>query len=133
VLGDKIGEESGRVIGTRVLASDTGPKMEITYQMQATFLGVEGTDTATYSNVLRSNGTLHGEGNGVVMTAEGPATWTGAGVGHPTGEGMGATFRGAVYFETRSAALDRLNHSAAVYEFSVDGDGNCRCDFWEWS
>jgi hypothetical protein len=133
MLGDKVGQESGQVIGTRVLASDTGPKLETTFQMQTNLLGVEGTETGTYWSVLRQDGTLYGEGNGVVMTAEGPATWKGAGVGHPTGEGMGATFRGAVYFETRSASLDRLNHSAAVYEFAIDGDGKCRNDVWLWS
>jgi hypothetical protein len=47
MLGDKIGEESGQVIGTRVLASDTGPKMETTIQMQGSLLGVETNDTAT--------------------------------------------------------------------------------------
>src|SRR5438105_729044 len=70
MLGDKIGEESGQVIGTRVLASDTGPKLETTFQMQANLLGVEGTDIGTYWSVLRPDGTLYGEGNGVVMTAE---------------------------------------------------------------
>jgi hypothetical protein len=133
MLGDKVGQESGQVIGTRVLASDTAPKMETTFQMQGSLLGVEIMDTGTYWTMLRADGTLYGEGSGIVMTAEGPATWKGAGVGHPTGEGMGATFRGAIYFETSSASLDRLNHCAAVYEFAVDADGKCRSDVWEWS
>jgi hypothetical protein len=85
-----------------------------------------------YWSMLRPDGTLYGEGSGIVMTAEGPATWKGAGVGHPTGEGMGATFRGAIYFETRAGPLDRLNHSAVVYEFAVDPDGKCRTQVWEW-
>jgi hypothetical protein len=133
MLGEKIGQEAGQVIGTRVLSSDTGPRIETTFQNQGTVLGVECTHTGTYWSVLRSDGTLYGEGNGIVMTAEGVATWRGAGVGHPTGEGLAAAFRGAVYFETGSAALDRLNHCAAVYEFAIDADGKCRNDIWEWS
>ena len=133
MLGDKVGQESGQVIGTRVLASDTEPRLETTIQMQGSLLGVETMDTATYWSTLRADGTLYGEGTGIVMTAEGPATWKGAGVGHPTGEGMATTFRGAIYFETRSASLERLNHCAAVYEFSVDADGKCRTDVWEWT
>ena len=133
MLGDKITQETGQVIGTRVLASDTGPKLETTFQAQGTVLGVQGTDTGTYWSVLRADGTLYGEGNGVLMTAEGVATWKGAGVGHPSGEGMGASFRGAVYFETSSATLDRLNHCAAVYEFAIDADGKCHNEVWEWT
>ncbi len=38
MLGDKIGQEIGQVIGTRVLASDTGPKLETTIQMQGNLL-----------------------------------------------------------------------------------------------
>jgi hypothetical protein len=133
MLRDKIGQASGQVIGTRVLASDAGPRLETTFQAQATVLGVEGTDTATYWSRLRADGTVYGEGNGVLMTSEGAATYTAAGVGHPTGEGMGVSFRGAVYFETNASALDRLNHCAAIYEFAIDADGKCNYEVWEWS
>jgi len=133
MLGDKLGEESGQVIGTRVLPGDAGPRMETTIQMQGNLLGVDTADTATYWSMLRSDGTLYGEGTGIVMTAEGPATWKGAGVGQPTGEGMGASFRGAIYFETQAPSLERLNRCAALYEFSVDGDGKCRTEVWAWT
>jgi hypothetical protein len=133
VLGDKIAQESGQVIGTRVLPSDAGPKLETTFQAHGAILGVDGTDTGTYWTVLRADGTFYGEGSGVLMTPEGVATWKGAGVGHPSGEGMGASFRGAVYFETNAPALDRMNHCAAVYEFAIDPDGKCHNEVWEWS
>jgi hypothetical protein len=35
MLGDKLGQESGQVIGTRVLAGDVGPRMETTIQIDA--------------------------------------------------------------------------------------------------
>jgi hypothetical protein len=133
MLGDKLGQESGQVIGTRILASDAGPRMETTIQMQGSVLGVDTNDTATYWSMLRPDGTMYGEGSGIVMTAEGPATWRGAGVGHPSGEGLGGTFRGAIYYETTAPSLERLNHCAAVYEFVIDADGKCRTEVWEWS
>ena len=44
-MGDKIGEGSGKVIGTRVLPAGRYVKMEITIRTQATYLGRRGIDT----------------------------------------------------------------------------------------
>jgi hypothetical protein len=45
---------------------------------------------------------------------------------------MGASFRGAIYFGTQVASLDRPKRCTALYEFSVDVDGKCRTEVWEW-
>jgi len=135
MLGEKIGEESGQVIGTRVLPGDAGGiEMEASFQAQGRILGVDGVDTGTYVSRMRPDGTIYGEGQGLLVTADGDfATWKGSGVGHPTGEGMAIQFRGALYYETSSEALDRLNHIVGIYEYDVDADGKTHAVLWEWS
>ena len=72
MLGEQIGEERGKITGRRVLPSDgPGPKIEVSFQAAAKFLGVDATDIGTYWAVLQANGTLYGEGQGVIMTAQG--------------------------------------------------------------
>ena len=75
--------------GRRVLPSDGhGPKVEVSFQASAKVLGIEATDIGTYSAVLQANGTLYGEGRGLLMTAQGEVVeWTGAGRGRVTEQG----------------------------------------------
>jgi hypothetical protein len=133
MLGDKIGAESGKVTVQRVLPNlGGGPKMEISFQATGTLLGANETDTGTYWSVVRPDGTLYGEGQGVVMGKGGEmATWTGQGVGTIQKDGS-VSYRGAVYFQSSSAAWSRLNAIAAIYEYQVDAQGNTRAEFWEW-
>ena len=59
-----------------------GPKMEITFEGSRTLLGVEGTETVTYCSVVRPDGSVYGEGQGIIMGKQGErATWAGQGVG----------------------------------------------------
>ena len=83
MLGEKIGEESGKVTSQRVLPNPAGaPKMETSFQATGTILGVPHTTRATYQSVMRPDGAVYGEGNGVAMSKEGDmATWVGQGVG----------------------------------------------------
>lgn len=84
MLGEKLGGESGRVTSQRVLPNPCGaPKMETSFQATGTILGVSETDTGTYWAVLRPDGTLYGEGQGILMGKGGEmATWVGQGNGH---------------------------------------------------
>jgi hypothetical protein len=59
------------------------------------------------------------------------ATWIGQGVGVIKKAGS-VSFRGAVYYQSASPAWLRLNSVAAIFEFEVDTQGNCRGDTWEW-
>src|SRR5437667_12054186 len=81
MLGDKIGDGSGKITSQRVLANPGGgPKMESSFQANGSLLGVKFRETGTYWTVVRPDGTLFGEGQGVVTTADGKlATWTGHG------------------------------------------------------
>ena len=134
MLGDKIANGQGRVTGTRILPPDgPGPTVEASIQGSGTYLGVATTDMWTYQQVMRPDGTIVGEGRGVSMTADGEVvTWTGQGVGRPTGRGAGVAYRTAVFGQTASHKLARLNQVVLVGEYDVDEDGSYRYEAWEW-
>ncbi len=131
--GEKICEETGKVTSQRVLPNPGGgPKMETSFQASSTLLGIKASSTGTYSSVVRPDGTLYGEGQGIVMSNEGDlATWVGQGVGTIKKEGA-VSYRGAVYYQSSSARWSRLNSVAAIFEYEVDSQGNTRSQFWEW-
>jgi hypothetical protein len=131
--GEKIGEESGKVTSRRVLPNPGGsPKMETSAQTDSTLLGVKATNTITYWSVVRPDGTLYGEGQGIVMGKEGDlATWVGQGVGTIKDDGA-VSYRGAVYYQSSSPKWSRLNSVAAIFEHEVDTEGNVRSQTWEW-
>lgn len=136
MLGEKIGELRGKVIGQRILPSDDSrPRAETSFQISGSVLGVEATIMGTYLSVVRPDGTVYGEcpWQGTIMTRDGEmGTWSAAGVGRFTGEGAGVSLRGAVYFQIASQKLARLNEIALPYEWDIDAEGNAKCDLWEW-
>jgi hypothetical protein len=133
MLGEKIGSETGKVISRRVHPNaGGGPKMETSFQATGTLLGVSHTTIATYCAAARGDGTLYGEGQAVVMGKGGEmATWVGQGIGSLKKDGS-VSYRGAVYYHSASPAWSRLNSVAAIFEFEMDKDGNCRDESWEW-
>jgi hypothetical protein len=65
MLGDKIGETSGKITSQRVLPNlGGGPKTESSFQAKGSLLGVNLKETGTYWTAVRSDGTLYGEGQG---------------------------------------------------------------------
>ncbi len=133
MLGEKIGESSGKVTSQRVLPNPGGgPKMETSFQGVGSMLGVNETETATYTAMLRPDGSLYGEGQGIVMSKEGDtATWVGQGVGTFKKDGA-ISYRGAIYVQSASPKWARLNSQAVVYEYEVDAQGNTRSQLFEW-
>jgi len=101
MLGGKIGETSGKVTSPRVFPNPGGgPKMETSFQAKGSLLGTDVTETGTYCSVVRPDGTLYGEGQGVMMAKDGKmATWIGQGVGTMKKDGT-VSYRGAVYYQT---------------------------------
>jgi hypothetical protein len=72
MLGEKIGEISGKVTMQRVLPNLGGyPKMETSFQATGSVLGTNIKDTGTYCTVVRPDGTLYGEGQSVMITKDG--------------------------------------------------------------
>ncbi|MFJ9829708.1 hypothetical protein ACIRSU_35820 [Streptomyces sp. NPDC101160] len=134
LIGELIGEERGETTGMRVLSTDGGhPVMEASFQSTGTMLGVPVKDIGTYESVLRPDGTLWGEGQGVAMTQQGETfTWHGSGVGRVNQDGH-VSWRGAIFFETVAERFTKLNSLAGVFEFEVDADGKADAKLYEWS
>ncbi|MFI8828642.1 hypothetical protein [Streptomyces sp. NPDC053431] len=133
MLGDLIGEEQGETTGIRVLSTDGGhPVLEASFQATGTLLGTGVKDMGTYESVMRADGTLFGEGQGVIMTQGGDTvTWHGSGVGRLDEAGT-VHWRGAIFWETAAAAFSRLNATAGVFEFETDESGKATAKVYEW-
>ena len=134
MLGEKIGEATGKVTNRRVLPSESGmPTVEVSFQATAKLYGIDVMEMGTYRSVMKPGGGIYGEGQGLIVTTDGDAaTWRGAGVGKPTGKGMSVSYRGAVYYETTSPKLSRLNNLCAVFDYEVDDAGNTHSILSEW-
>ena len=136
MLGEKIGESAGKVTGMRMLPGDDYRylKMEVTIQETGRLFGMDGSNMGTYTAFERVPGQIYGEGQGIVMTADGEsAIWNGHGVGRMTGEGMGMSFRFSVAYQAGSSGnLSRLNSVLVIGEHEVDADGNTKTTSWEW-
>jgi hypothetical protein len=134
MLGEQIGEETGQITGTRVLPDEgAGPKVEVSFQTSGTIFGIHESDMGTYVSTARPDGTLFGEGQGIIMTDDGEVvTWRGQGVGRMTGHGMAASWRASIYGQTTSERLARINTIAGVIEFEVDESGKLSSRSWEW-
>jgi len=133
MLGELLLEEKGKISGYRVVPSrGGGQRVEVSFQASGKVLGIEHRTLATYWSVVQPNGFLYGEGQGVVMTKDGDrATWVGQGAGRFK-PGGGVSWRGAVYYQTASAKLARLNGIAAVFEYETDANDNTSGKLWEW-
>ncbi|MGA2631453.1 MAG: hypothetical protein ABSG54_14740 [Terriglobia bacterium] len=132
MLGEQIGESRGKRTARRVLSVDGGFKVEVSFESNGKVVGLDVNEIATYCSVSRPDGSLYGEGQGLIITQDGEAaTWKGQGVGKFVGGGA-VSYRGAVYYSTASPKLARLNTVAAIFEFDVDVQGNTHSKFWEW-
>ena len=132
MLGEQIGESRGKRSGRRVLSVDHGFKVEVAFESVGKVLGIDTNEIGTYCSVSRPDGTLYGEGQGVVLGNEGStATWKGQGVGRFVGGGA-VSYRGAVYYSSASPKFARLNTVAAIFEFEVGAQGNTHSKLWEW-
>ena len=132
MLGEQIGEETGKVMVRRVISVDGGTKVEVTVQTTGKLLGIETRNTVTYLAGIRQDGSLYGEAQGLVVGKGGEqATFKAAGVGRLL-EGGAVSYRGASYYYSDSPNFRRLNTVAVVFEYSADADGNTKSKNWEW-
>jgi hypothetical protein len=134
MLGEHIGEETGQITAIRVLPDEGhGPKVEVSFQANGMLLGAHVSTMGTYVSKTRPDGTLFGDGHGLVVTEHGErAAWHGQGVGHLTGHGTAVSYRGAVFYESTAERLARLNGAAAVFEYESDESGKITDNTWEW-
>jgi len=131
MLGNKIGTIKGKQIVRRVL-SVTPPTTEVSFEDTGEVYGIHVTGMGTYTSVIRPDGSLIGNGQGLTLTDDGePVTWTGTGIGK-FGPGGAISYRGMLFLQTQSTALAQLHNACAAFEYEVDPSGNITSTLWEW-
>src|ERR1039457_3799123 len=125
MLGEQIGEGKGKRSYRKVVSAEGGTfSIEVSFESTGKMLGVDSNEIGTYCSQPRADGSLYGEGHGVLLTADGGvATWNGAGAGKISANGA-VSYRVAVYYSTTYARSASLNSVAVVFEFEVDAQGN---------
>jgi len=134
MLGEILYEEKGRTTGVRVLSSEGGEvTLEISLATEGRILGVEQKSMWTYTSKTRADGSIHGDGNGFMTTANGDVIRL-SGSGSAAGvKGDGSIqYRGAVHFHTNSPKFSKLNGVAGAFEYNVAADGSTVATVWEW-
>jgi hypothetical protein len=133
MLGELLGQGRGKVVAYRVLCVDNGAAtVEVSFRGEGSIAGAEYREMGTYSSAPLPGGFLYGSGQGVLMSkAGGQATWTGNGIGKfkPAG---GVSWRGAIYYQSATNDLARLNGVVGVFEYETDADDNTTETVWEW-
>lgn len=131
MLGNLLGESTGKRIVRRVLGSDP-LTVEVTFEDSGQIMGVATTGMGTYTSVVRADGSVFGDGQGASITADGEVvTWKGTGLGK-LGPGGTVSYRGILYFQTASQKLALMNTTPGVFEYEVDAEGKTTSKFWEW-
>ena len=131
MLGEQIGESTGKRLVRRVLSVEP-PTAEVSFEDSGTMLGVATTGVGSYTSVVAPDGSIFGNGQGLIMTADGEGiTWKGSGQGK-FGPGGAVSYRGMLFYRTTSQKLARLNNMCGAFEYEVDGAGNTSAKVWEW-
>ena len=101
MIGKQISETKGKRLVRRVLSADP-VTVEVSFEESGQVLGIPVTGLGTYTAVAAPDGSLKGDGQGMIMTQDGEgATWTGTGIGK-FGQGGAISYRGMVFFRTTS-------------------------------
>ena len=131
MIGDKIGETKGKRLVRRVISTDP-PTAEVSFEDSGTMFGVATTGMGTYTSIIRPDGSIYGQGQGLIMTPDGESvSWTGTGLGK-FGAAGAISYRGMLFFRTTSANLARLNNTCGAFEYEVDSAGSTVSKVWEW-
>jgi hypothetical protein len=131
MLGEQIGETVGKRIVRRVISTDP-PTAEVSFEDSGHMFGVPTTGMGTYTSVIRQDGSIFGQGEGLSMTQDGEAvTWKGTGLGKFGPDGA-VSYRGMLFFRTNSQKLARLNSACGAFEYEVDPSGGTISKIWEW-
>ncbi|GAB2978193.1 hypothetical protein GCM10027184_30680 [Saccharothrix stipae] len=134
-VGELLTEERGRTVSRRVVSIEGGAvKVEVTFEARGVYGGIAYADIGTYWSVAQPGGTLYSEWLGGMKTDHGAglATWRGFGAGR-LGERDVRAYRGSVITENATGELAGLAGVLAVFEFSIDDNGDVVRRTWELS
>jgi len=131
MLGNQLGETKGKRLVRRILSIDP-PTAEVSFEDAGQILGVKTTGMGTYTSVIRPDGAIFGQGQGLITTEDGDAiVWTGTGLGK-FGPGGSISYRGMLFLHTTSQKLTAINNCCAAFEYDVDPTGQTVSKLWEW-
>ena len=133
-LGDLVLDETGTVTGIRVLSTDvSGAKLEIDLRTTGTIRGMAETCLWTYWQLMRPDGSIYGQGRGVMTTQDGDVLQL---IGHGSGQvpapGDPTKFRTMLHAHTTSAKYADLNTIGLVGNYDVTADVKAVNKAWEW-
>lgn len=135
MLGDKIGEEHGKVTARRVLPGDDFRymKLEISFETECTVYGQKGMNVGTYTIFERVHDQIYAEGQGILMMESGQgAIWNGHGIGNAGADGT-MNFAASVAFQAPTeGALAKLNRVLVLVEHHANPDGSANSELFEW-
>jgi len=134
MLRDIVYKEKGTATGVRVLSHEAdGTTLEVCITTEGTIRDVAHTTLWTYWSTVRLDGSMYGEGKGLLTTKDGEIIQLlGSGTA-PGAEPDGTIrYRGAVYFTTEAERFTDLNGLAGVHEYDQAPDGNASVTCWEW-
>jgi hypothetical protein len=130
MLGAQIGETKGKRIVRRVISTDP-TTVEVSFEDSGHLFGVSTNGMGTYTSVIRPDGSIYGEGQGISMTQDGEGvSWTGTGLGKFGPDGA-LSYRGMLFFRTNSQKIS-LGSACGAFEYEVDPAGNTISKVWEW-
>jgi hypothetical protein len=131
MIGEQVVQSTGKRLVRRVLSINP-PTAEVSFEDTGTILGVAANGMGTYTSVVHPDGSIHGDGQGLIMTPDGDSiTWTGTGVGK-FGPGGSVSYRGMIFYKTASQKLSRMNNLCGAFEFETDPAGITSSKVWEW-
>jgi hypothetical protein len=126
---ESIGELTGKIIGERVIAGECCPKIESTFKETGKILDVDVADIGTFWSIIKENGGMYGEGQGIIMTENGDVVnWKGYGIGKMKGKGV--EYIASIFYHTSSEKFKRLNNTMGIVKFSIDDEGNTHDKLW---
>lgn len=133
-LGDLVIEETGTITGIRVLSTDaSGTKLEISLRTTGTIRGVAESSLWTYTQLIRPDGSVYGQGEGILTTQEGDVIQL---IGHGSGQapapGEATHFRTMMHPHSASPKYADLNSIGLAGTYEVSADGNAVNKGWEW-
>ena len=134
MLGELILEETGTVTGIRVVSNDaSGTKLEVSLRLTGHILGVAESCLWTYWQLIRPDGSVYGQGEGVMTTQDGDVLQM---IGHGSGQapppGGMMNFCTMLHVHTTSEKYAGLNRIGLAGNYDVDADGNAVNKCWEW-
>ncbi len=131
MLGDIIGNAKGKITGSNKLSSG---QVEVSFEGEGKFQGVGASEKGSYTQSLRSEGVLYADSQVSITTKDGDkVTWTGFGIGFPSGPGITANYAHCGTIETDSPNLAHLRGVAAISQCSVKENGDYTWTFWSWT